>query len=113
MDEAGPQNLSPAQGGANLFGAAIQGVQGIASSWMPTLPNPLQIPKELEGVLGRPQILNIAEGSQERDDSAPNAEPKASDTAKPEATSDLLASAPELRSARPMTTSRKPRRLRL
>ena len=41
-------------GGATSSAAAVQGVQGFAFLWMPSLPSPYQFLKDLVGVLGRP-----------------------------------------------------------
>ena len=63
-------NLSPLQGGAIHSAAAFQGPQGSTSSWMPTLPDPRVVPKELEGILGNPQVLSLSGGPKAKDSEA-------------------------------------------
>ena len=62
-----PDNLSPPQGGANQSAVAFQGSQGSRTSWMPTLPDPRVVPKELEGILGGPQVFNLPRGTKAKD----------------------------------------------
>ena len=62
-----PDNLSPPQGGANQSAVAFQGSQGPKASWMPSLPDPRTVPKELEGILGGPQVFNLPRGTKAKD----------------------------------------------
>ena len=63
-------NLSPPQGGANHSAVAFQGPQGSTASWMPTLPDPRVVPKELEGILGNPQVFSLSGGPKAKDSEA-------------------------------------------
>ena len=65
-----PDNLSPPQGGANHSAVAFQGPQGSTASWMPTLPDPRVVPKELEGILGNPQVFSLSGGPKAKDSEA-------------------------------------------
>ena len=63
-------NLSPPQGGANHNAVAVQGPLGSNASWMPTLPDPRVVPKELEGILGKPQVFSMSGGPKDNDSEA-------------------------------------------
>ena len=63
-------DLSPPQGGANHNAVAFQGPQGSNASWMPTLPDPRVVPKELEGILGRPQVFSMSGGPKDNESEA-------------------------------------------
>ncbi|CAE7904108.1 NLRC3 [Symbiodinium sp. KB8] len=63
-------NLSPPQGGANHSAVAFQGPQGSNASWMPALPDPRVVPKELEGILGNPQVFSLSGGPKAKDSEA-------------------------------------------
>ena len=73
-------NLSPPQGGANRNAVAFQGPQGSNASWMPTLPDPRVIPKELEGILGRPQVFSMSGGPKDNDSEAREAQKDSDET---------------------------------
>ena len=78
---------------------------------MPSLPNPYQIPKEAEGICGRPQIFNVGDGPHEQEDLAPEASRKLVKLPKQEL---LVISSPlrsELQSVKPMMTSQRRRKL--
>ena len=60
-------NLSPPQGGAIHSAAAFQGAQGSTASWMPTLPDPRVVPKELQGILGKPEVFSMSGGPKAKD----------------------------------------------
>ena len=62
-----PDNLSPPPGGANHSAAAFQGAQGSTASWMPTLPDPRVFPKELQGILGNPEVFSMSGGPKVND----------------------------------------------
>ena len=68
LDEG--DNLSPPQGGANHSAVAFQGPLGSNASWMPTLPDPRVVPKELEGILGNPQVFSLSGGPKPKDSEA-------------------------------------------
>ena len=72
-----------------------------------SLPDPCTIPKELVGILGKPQVYNISDGNHEKEDQALDVELKSSEAPKQEATSDLLPSA--LRAAIGKTDDDKPK----
>ena len=60
-------NFSPPQGGAIHSAAAFQGAQGSTASWMPTLPDPRVVPKELQGILGKPEVFSMSGGPKPKD----------------------------------------------
>ena len=94
-------NLSPPQGGANHSAVAFQGPQGFNASWMPTLPDPRVVPKELEGILGKPQVFSMSGGPKDNDseaqevqkDSDEPTEQKPSEPSKAQSPHDSLVSA--------------------
>ena len=58
LSESFAAQSSPPQGGA-----PAPGVHSPGYPWVPTLPNPREIPESLQGVLGRPQRFNIGNPS--------------------------------------------------
>eukprot|EP00439_Symbiodinium_sp_Y106_P048859 s4496_g6.t1 len=89
---------SPPQGGALPVNVVSLGEGSAAQSspWVPTLPNPREIPVELQGILGRPQRFNIGDSSEMK---APGVEVFAAEQseqaepAKPKEPMELLAEA--------------------
>ena len=62
-----PDNLSLPQGSAIHSAAAIEGAQGSTASWMPTRPDPRVVPKELQGILGNPEVFSMSGGPKAKD----------------------------------------------
>ena len=52
------QDLSPPQSGAISSAAAVQDAQGSTKPWTPKLPDPYTIPKEFEGILAKPEATS-------------------------------------------------------
>ena len=69
-------NLSPPQGGAIPSAAAFQGAQGSTAFWMPTLPDPRVVPKELQGILGNPEVFSMSGGPKAKDSQVQEAQKK-------------------------------------
>ncbi|CAE7940585.1 Pacrg, partial [Symbiodinium necroappetens] len=56
--------------GAISSATAFQGAQGSTASWMPTLPDPRVMPKELQGILGNPEVFSMTGGPKAKDSEA-------------------------------------------
>ena len=89
--ESSAKQSSPPQGGASA-----SGVQGPGHPWVPTLPNPREIPQELRNILGRTQKFEIGDPVE---DKAPEAEgstaeqSEANEPNKPKEATEILAEA--------------------
>eukprot|EP00439_Symbiodinium_sp_Y106_P002065 s10528_g1.t1 len=89
--ESSAKQSSPPQGGASA-----SGVQGPGHPWVPTLPNPREIPQELRNILGRTQKFDIGDPVE---DKAPGAEgytteqSEANEPSKPKEATEILAEA--------------------
>ena len=89
--ESSAKPSSPPQGGASA-----SGVQGPGHPWVPTLPNPREIPQELRNILGRTQKFEIGDPVE---DKAPEAEgstaeqSEANEPNKPKEATEILAEA--------------------
>ena len=91
LSESSAAQSSPPQGGASA-----SGVQGPGHSWVPTLPNPREIPEQPQGVLGRTQKFNIGDPVETRAPGAEGSTAEQSETAeptKPKEATELLAEA--------------------
>ena len=91
LSESSTKQPSPPQGGASA-----SGVQGPGHPWVPTWPNPREVPDELKNLLGRAQKFDIGDPFE---DKAPEAEVSASEQSeaneptKPKEATELLAEA--------------------
>ena len=91
VGESSAKQPSPPQGSASA-----SGVQGLGHPWVPTLPNPREVPEELRNLLGRTQKFDIGDPIEDR---APDAEvstaeqSEANEPAKPKEATEILAEA--------------------
>ena len=82
---------NPPQGGASA-----SGVQGPGHSWVPNLPNPREIPEQLQSTLRRTQKFNIGDPVETRAPGAEGSTAEQSEPAEPtklKAATELLAEA--------------------
>ena len=99
MNVVGLSESSAAQSSPRQGGASASGVQGPGHAWVPTLPNPREIPEQLQSILGRTQKFNIGDPAETR---APGAEgstaeqSEAAEPTKPKEATELLAEAFEV-----------------
>ena len=78
LSESSAAQSSPPQGGASA-----SGVQGPGHSWNSTLPNPREIPEQLQSILGRTQKFNIGDPVETRAPGAEGSTAEQSETAEP------------------------------
>ena len=96
VNVVGLSESSAAQSSPPQCGASASGVQGPGHSWVPTLPNPREIPEQLQSILGRTQKFNIGDAVETRASGAEGSAAEQSEPAEPtklKAATELLAEA--------------------
>ena len=80
VNVVGLSESSAAQSSPPQCGASASGVQGPGHSWVPTLPNPREIPEQLQSILGRTQKFNIGDAVETRASGAEGSAAEQSET---------------------------------